>query len=365
MQNIIDEKHTILSELTNWYKKNQRDLPWRENKNPYYIWLSEIILQQTRVAQGLDYYNKFIKHYPEIADLANAPEEQVLKDWQGLGYYSRARNLHAAAKYIQQEHKGNFPKDYKEIRALKGVGDYTAAAIASFAYDLPYAVLDGNVFRFLSRLFGIQTPIDSSEGKKEFQQVCNELIDKKNPAEFNQAIMEFGALHCTPKKAKCDSCPFQSICFAYNNDMVDQLPIKAKKTKQRNRYFHYLIIYLQNKILIKQRKGNGIWQNLFDFPLVELEKKTSPSKIYEKKEFKKLLSGTEYKIESTSKSYKHILSHQIIYAHFHHLKVANFASLNLGEMEVIEERDLAKFPIPKLIEKYLKEETNLLSLLDT
>jgi A/G-specific adenine glycosylase len=365
LYNIIDEKGLITAELISWYRKHKRDLPWRNNHNPYHIWLSEIILQQTRVAQGLSYFIKFTTNYPSVIELANANEEEILKDWQGLGYYSRARNLHAAAKSIVEDYNGVFPDNYTDIRALKGVGDYTAAAIASFAFDLPYAVLDGNVFRFISRFFGIKTPIDSSKGKKDFQAICQELLDKDNPAEFNQAIMEFGALQCTPKQAACASCPFQTKCYAYSNQMVNQLPVKKNKTKQRNRYFQYLIIQSKNELLIKQRKSKGIWQNLFDFPLIEFEQEVNSKKLLKSEAFLEIINGKDYHLEATSKSYKHILSHQIIYANFHHLKVANFDGLDLSEFVQIKNSDLEEYPIPKLIENYLKEETNLLSLLDT
>lgn len=364
MYNIVDEKPFINAKLISWYRKHKRDLPWRNMQNAYHIWLSEIILQQTRVAQGTAYYYKFIDHYPTIKDLAEASEENILKDWQGLGYYSRARNLHAAAKTIMHEHHGQFPETYKAIRALKGIGDYTAAAIASFAFDLPHAVLDGNVFRFLSRYFGIEIPIDSSQGKKTFQNIAQELLDTEKPAEFNQAIMEFGALQCTPKKVDCTNCPFQVKCYAFNNQSVDQFPVKKNKTKQRNRYFQYFIIESDQKLLVKKRNSKGIWQNLFDFPLIEVDTTRDLKTTLKSEDFKNLIKGKDFTIEASSKEYKHILSHQIIYAHFHHLKVPNFAGLDLSTYTAIDNRNLIEYPIPKLIENYLKEETNLLSLLD-
>ncbi|MFB0925151.1 MAG: A/G-specific adenine glycosylase, partial [Vicingaceae bacterium] len=224
-----------------WYNEHKRDLPWRKTTDPYQIWLSEIILQQTRVNQGLDYFNKFIKKHPDIHSLAQSSEKDVLNLWQGLGYYSRARNLHFTAKYISNELNGEFPTEYKDILNLKGVGEYTAAAIASFAYKEAYPVVDGNVYRVLSRMFGIENPIDSTEGKKVFKQLATELIDTKNPDTYNQAIMEFGALQCTPKKPNCEDCPYLLECFAYKNGLITELPKKEKKIKQRNRYFNYLV----------------------------------------------------------------------------------------------------------------------------
>jgi len=253
------------SKLINWYHQNKRDLPWRNSTDPYQIWLSEIILQQTRVDQGLSYFNKFIEHHPNVNSLANAPEKEVLNLWQGLGYYSRARNLHFTAKVISKEHKGIFPSDYNDILKLKGVGEYTAAAIASFAYNLSYPVIDGNVYRVLSRIFGIENPIDSSKGKKIFKALATELIDNKNPATYNQAIMEFGALQCTPKKPKCEDCPFRLECYALKNELTAELPKKEKKIKQRNRYFNYVVVIDNEKIYLKERKEKDIGQVYMTF----------------------------------------------------------------------------------------------------
>jgi A/G-specific adenine glycosylase len=255
-------------QITDWYRQNKRELPWRQTTNPYYIWLSEIILQQTRVIQGMNYYLKFINHYPTIDDLANADEQSVLNDWQGLGYYSRARNLHAAAKQIQSTYNGVFPKTYEEIISLKGVGNYTAAAISSFAYNLPYAVVDGNVFRLLSRLFDIDIAIDSNEGQKTFAQIANELLDKENPSLHNQAIMEFGALQCTPAP-DCSVCPLRVSCAAFSASRVAELPIKSKKTKVKEIEMNYLIIEQNGQILVRERTGNGIWKGLWEFYLIE------------------------------------------------------------------------------------------------
>jgi len=258
--------------LINWYLENKRDLPWRATKDPYKIWLSEIILQQTRVAQGTPYYFAFIEAFPTIQNLAAAPEDDVLKLWQGLGYYSRARNLHAAAKYVVQECDGVFPSTYDEIKKLKGVGDYTASAIASICFNEQTAVVDGNVYRVLARVFGIATPQNSTAGIKEFKALAQKLISKKEPATFNQAIMEFGAVQCKPKNPYCLHCPFQKECVAFQTQQIDVLPVKINKTKIKHRYFNYLVLRSEDgKTLLEQRNKKGIWQGLYQFPLVEMD----------------------------------------------------------------------------------------------
>ncbi|MEO1264044.1 MAG: A/G-specific adenine glycosylase, partial [Bacteroidota bacterium] len=236
-----------------WFSTNHRPLPWKGEKNPYLIWLSEIILQQTRVEQGLPYFEKFKKKYPTVKDLANAPEDEVMKMWEGLGYYSRARNLHAAAKFIADELNGTFPDTFHEILGLKGVGPYTAAAIASFAYGLPHAVVDGNVYRVLSRFFGIEEPIDTTAGKKLFAALAQELLDEKQAGNYNQAIMDFGATHCTPALPACTSCLMKSKCTAFQKNTVNKLPVKIKKTKRRQRFFNYLILNEKGNVFIKKR----------------------------------------------------------------------------------------------------------------
>ena len=248
-------KKTFTKKLLKWFVSNYRPLPWKGEKNPYLIWLSEIILQQTRVEQGLPYYEKFRKKYPTIKDLALAPEDEVMKLWEGLGYYSRARNLHTTAKFISKDLDGIFPKTHKEILALKGVGSYTAAAIASFAYNLPYAVVDGNVYRVLSRYFGIATPIDSTDGKKEFALLAQELLATEKPGAYNQAIMDFGATHCMPKQPKCITCLLNKKCKAFTENRIDILPVKTKKIKKRTRYLNYLIINQGNQVFINKRTG--------------------------------------------------------------------------------------------------------------
>lgn len=260
--------------ILNWYREHQRELPWRETREPYKVWLSEIILQQTRVAQGMPYYYSFVEAFPTVFDLANAPEEQVLKLWQGLGYYSRARNLHAAAKMVVNDFNGEFPKTYKALKSLKGVGDYTASAIASFCFDEPEPVVDGNVYRVLSRYFGVDIPINSTQGIKYFKELAREVMDERNIRDYNQGIMEFGAIQCAPKKPYCLLCPLQDSCVALKENKVDSLPVKQNKTKVRNRYFNYLVLLDQNEnTILEQRRGKGIWQNLYQFPLIESEKK--------------------------------------------------------------------------------------------
>ena len=259
--------------LIRWYLENKRDLPWRKTDNPYLIWLSEIMLQQTRVAQGTPYFQSFTTAFPTVFDLAAANEEQVLKLWQGLGYYSRARNLHKTAQFVATELSGKFPDNYNDLLKLKGVGEYTAAAIASFSYSEPVPVVDGNVFRVLSRYFEVETDIASAFAKKEFAALAFELMPKDNPAMFNQAIMEFGALQCVPKSPNCGICVFNESCAALQKKKVDQLPVKSKKLKVRNRYFNYLVVSDENEnTIIQKRTAKGIWHNLYEFPLIETQK---------------------------------------------------------------------------------------------
>lgn len=362
MEKFIDQCENFPFELIRWYEANHRKLPWRETKDPYKIWLSEIILQQTRVIQGINYYRKFTEKYPLVSDLAEASEEEILKDWQGLGYYSRARNLHYTANSIVEDHGGIFPSDYNDIRKLKGIGDYTAAAIASFAYNLNYAVVDGNVYRLLSRYFGIKTPIDSAAGKKEFAGLAQKLIPKNKAAIYNQAIMEFGALQCTPANPDCTNCPLQAKCIAYANNSIAELPVKEKKTKVRNRYFHYFILQKGEEILINKREGKGIWQNLFDFPLLESTASLTWNEIQEEDQFNNLIDHKKVHLSGESDVRLHLLSHQRLHCKFFHLDLEKFSDSALEKYKLTSLKELPSFPIPKLIENYLREETNLLSL---
>lgn len=320
-----------------WYRLNKRDLPWRNTNDPYLIWLSEIILQQTRVDQGMSYYTKFSNNYPTVNDLASSNEQDILNDWQGLGYYSRARNLHYAAKQITTEFKGQFPTTFKEIKKLKGIGDYTAAAISSFAFNEVKAVVDGNVYRVLSRVFDINTPIDSTQGKKEFQALADELIDSNNPAIHNQAIMEIGALVCTPKQPDCNNCPLSSICLSRENDVWKSRPVKAKKIKQRKRYFHFNIYQNKENLILEKRTESDIWQNMYQFPLIETNTLHR--------------SEQSMRVKHVSNEIKHVLSHQIIYAKFYHFEdLPKTLKKNWIKIKIEE---LDNYPLPRLIDKYI------------
>ncbi len=338
-----------------WYQQNKRDLPWRNITDPYFIWLSEIILQQTRVEQGMSYYQKFTKTFPTVKQLANAKNEKVMKLWQGLGYYSRARNLHTTAKNIAENYKGKFPEQYTELLLLKGIGEYTAAAIASFAFNKPHAVVDGNVYRVLSRVFGIETPIDSTHGKKEFYQLANELLDKKNPATHNQAIMELGAICCKPTSPDCSICPVNTMCFAYSKKRISEFPFKSKKTKVRNRYFNYIVLSYESNTAINKRIEKDIWTNLYDFPLIETEKELNEEQFLKSHNWKHFIKTAKYTLKSVSTSHKHILSHQNIYARFWEIECKEaFGKLLSKNCITIKKRDIHKYAVPRLIEKYIK-----------
>lgn len=336
-------------ELIQWYKLNKRDLPWRETTDPYLIWLSEIILQQTKVIQGLPYYLKFIAAYPKVELLAQAPEDSVLKLWQGLGYYSRARNLHHTAKAITNKYQSQFPQDFQAIRQLKGIGNYTAAAICSFAYQMPFAVVDGNVIRVLSRYFGIQAPADDANGKLLFEKLANELLDKKASAIYNQAIMEFGALQCVPKSPNCLDCPLNTTCFAYHNKMVTQLPFKTKKLKLRKRHLNFLIIECNDYVLL-QKIHQNIWKGLYQFPVIETEKETSETEIKNTSVWEELFTDTCIEITKISSIIPHQLTHQILYAKFWHIKTNT--PIN-SEYLKVNTKELDNYPLSRLIEKYL------------
>ena len=337
--------------LLEWYMLNKRELPWRNTKNPYFIWLSEIILQQTRVEQGLPYYLKFIKAFPTVTDLATAKQDQVLKLWQGLGYYSRARNLHFSAKYIEQYYNGIFPSIYNDILKLKGVGTYTAAAISSFSFGLSYAVVDGNVIRVLSRIFGVDTPFDTTLGKKKYQELAQHLLDKKNPSENNQAIMEFGAMQCTPKLPKCTSCPFISDCVAYNTNRIEKFPVKSKKMKVKKRFLNYLLIRSENAVILGKR-NEGIWAGLYEFPFIEHSSKKSEEAVISSDEWVNFFKKSDYKIKSVSDEFIHKLSHQQIYAKFW---IVNVKAFELEKYSFVRNSELKNYPVSRLIDKFLKE----------
>ena len=335
--------------LIHWYLKNNRELPWRETKNPYFIWLSEIILQQTRVAQGLSYYKKFIEAFPSIFELAKANESTILKMWQGLGYYSRARNLHFTAKYIATELNGEFPATFNEIIKLKGIGDYTASAISSICFNEPTAVVDGNVYRVLSRYFGIKSPINSSSGIKEFKALAQVLIDKTQPGTFNQAIMDFGALHCKPQNPLCSSCLFSESCVALEQNRIKELPVKKNKIKVKKRYFNYLVIVTSNgKTILSERKGKGIWQGLYQFPLIETNKNISINELISKEEFVNLFPFNSSISLFNKKEIVHKLSHQHISTKFWIIETENSDEIKIKWAEI------EKYPVPILIANFLE-----------
>ena len=321
--------------LLKWYEEHKRSLPWRDTKDPYRIWISEIILQQTRVVQGYDYYLRFLERFPDVFVLAAASEDEVMQQWQGLGYYSRARNLHAAAKTIAN--MGHFPTTYEEIRALKGVGDYTAAAISSFAFGLPTAVVDGNVYRVLARHFGIFTPIDTATGKRVFRELAQQLLDEQHPGDYNQALMDFGALQCTPQSPQCTDCPLANTCVAFSTDSVDQLPVKSKKTEVKTRYFVYLYIRCEGKI---------IWQGLYEPPLFEFNHKA---------EFDEVVLSADLPLDSryrlVAEGVKHVLTHRVLLADCYEVNVPAEAFSILIERgyTVVDEKVRSEFAAPRLV----------------
>jgi A/G-specific adenine glycosylase len=351
----MDNIDFVSWKLIDWYQLNQRILPWRGISDPYRIWVSEIILQQTRIVQGLDYYLRFIERFPDVNSLADADEQEVLKYWQGLGYYSRARNMHFAAQTIRDLYGGVFPNEYEKVLKLKGIGEYTAAAIVSFAWDLPYPVVDGNVFRFLSRLFLIDEPIDTPKGKKQFTELAGSLMDQSRPALFNQAIMEFGALQCVPSSPDCRVCPFESNCFAYKNQCVPNFPVKQNKTKTKDLYLFYFHIHFENYTYIYKRVNKGIWQNLFEFPVIESEKPIALEQLIQGN----LFSGwfppeTIHSLRTVVENKKHILSHRILHASFIEIfldkkpdSLNRFIQIQPGEMD--------KYPVHRLMQYYFTD----------
>ena len=356
--------------LIGWYEENKRDLPWRNTRNPYLIWISEIILQQTRVAQGMDYYLRFVSRFPDVFALAEAEEDEVMRLWQGLGYYSRARNLHAAAKSMAEA--GGFPSTYEGVLALKGVGEYTAAAICSFAYDMPRAVVDGNVYRVLSRWLGIDTPIDSTLGKKIFAQAADELLDKRRSSLYNQAIMDFGALQCTPASPDCLRCPLAESCAALQQGRVNELPVKAHKTKVTDRFFHYIYVRMGAYTFINKRTGNDIWKNLYQLPLIETEGEcediggllqahhpalfgkclfTEDKVPLYDEESASLRDGKCLFVKLMKTGVRHVLSHRVIHASLYEVEMPQDTPPPSGWMKVRLE-DLHKFAVPNLVSQF-------------
>lgn len=350
--------------LIGWYQKNKRDLPWRLTNDPYTIWVSEIILQQTRVDQGIEYFKRFIATYPDIRSLALSSEKDVLRLWQGLGYYSRARNLHKASKIILEDYNGLLPSGYDEVLSLPGVGEYTAAAVLSFAYGLRYPVVDGNVMRLLSRIFGLDSPLNTQQGKKLITAKAFELMDKNDLRNFNQAIMEFGALHCTPVNPGCSDCIFKNDCFAFLNGRVHELPVKKKPLVKRNRYLNYLIAFYKDKksvyFLLKKRTENDIWKNMYDFLVIETQRKVATGSL------QTLANSLFFKsslvlIKDSGQGLQHILTHQIIHAKFLFIETENRSAFNKirkgikAPQVVVSQDTISLFPIPRLLEKFFEK----------
>lgn len=335
-------------QLIKWYNQNKRGLPWRNTNQPYNVWLSEIILQQTRVVQGLPYYERFVEKFPSVFDLANADEEQVMKLWQGLGYYSRAKNLHQTAKKVAYELGGVFPTSYEGLLKLKGIGDYTASAIASICYSAPYAVIDGNVYRVLSRVFGIEIPINSTEGINFFRKKANELLCKTDSGTYNQAIMEFGAMQCKPQLPDCQQCIFVNNCVAYATGKVDVLPIKLAKTKIKVRYFDYLVVIdNQGFTLLNKRTEKDIWQGLYEFPLIENKVQLSENEIIT--EVKKRFSAAVEVYLFNENAVVHKLSHQHLHTRFWVVKLGQILEQSVDIQQV------TNFPVPILIANFINQ----------
>jgi A/G-specific adenine glycosylase len=351
----VQNNSQVSALLVRWYHENKRDLPWRDTQDPYKIWISEVILQQTRVIQGLDYYYRFITRFPDVTTLAEASEDDVLKHWQGLGYYSRARNLHNAANQIVNNHKGKFPNNYHDIISLSGIGAYTAAAICSFAYDFPFAAVDGNVYRVLSRIFGIDSPIDTPFGIKTFQQIAQDVLDKNHPGIHNQAIMEFGALQCVPISPHCELCPLKEVCVSFANNIANLLPVKSKKIKTRKRHFNYLFIKNKKYTYLQKRTGEDVWKNLYEFPLIEDDRVLEVNELFLHDEFRKIIKdiSSEVTIKPLSQPVKHVLTHQQIFAQFFLIEIKEKNEF-ISQLEETEITAIDKYPVSRLMDLFIK-----------
>jgi A/G-specific adenine glycosylase len=348
--------------LMQWNRRaNTRQMPWKGEKDPYKIWISEIILQQTRVEQGLEYYRRFIEAFPTVQQLARAPDQKVFKLWEGLGYYTRCKNLITTARYIAKERKGKFPDTYEDILALKGIGPYTAAAISSFAFQLPHAVVDGNVFRVLSRYFGVSTPIDSTDGKKLYTQIANSLLEKKSPGAYNQAIMDFGAVVCKPQQPLCAICPLKQDCQAFQHGWTNQLPIKEKQLQRKTRWLYYFIVSTDKKILIRKRSSKDIWQNLYEFVLYESSEQLTLDKTTLGKLITQLFGKSRVVVEGISDEFSQQLTHQSLNGRFIHLEMAAGQPLPEG-YEAIKLSAIGKYPFPRFITAYLQRPVKTLQL---
>lgn len=348
------EKAFFSGQLTGWYKINQRALPWRLHPEPYKVWLSEIILQQTRVDQGLPYYERFLGVYPTLASLALASEEDVLRLWQGLGYYSRARNMLKAAVQVMKEHGGNFPVTSIELKKLRGIGSYTAAAISSSCFNEPDAVVDGNVYRVLSRYFGIDIPVNTSAGVKFFSSLAQLLLPVDCAGIYNQAIMDFGALQCKPQSPVCQQCVLNSRCVAYLQGQVKKLPVKLAKKKARQRFFNYFVFIQARSTYLVRRPAGDIWQGLFDFPMIETSEGVGFTQLSQEQEFNAWLGSNTFIVNTVVKAYKHVLSHQIIQAEFWELKLSEESVLPAQNFLKIEIDRLDAYAMPRLALKYLE-----------
>lgn len=343
--------NSVADILLDWYAREGRDLPWRRTRDPYRIWLSEVILQQTRVAQGTEYYLRFTERFPDVASLAAAPEDEVLKLWQGLGYYSRARNLHAAARQVVERFGGRFPVALEEVRSLRGVGDYTAAAICSAAYDAPCAVVDGNVYRVLARLFDLDAPIDSTAGKRAFAELAQSQLDTAHPGRYNQAIMDFGALRCIPSSPRCEACPLAGRCLALAAGTVAARPVKQSKTKVRDRWFNYLHISSGDRTLLRRREGRDIWQGLYEFPLIETEGPAELPELVCLPQFRELLGDVPWHLVCSIPLPKHQLSHQTLHAVVHRIETLSLTPA--AAAMAVPTAALGDYAVPRLIDLYL------------
>lgn len=356
---MISPRQFFTEKLLEWNREmNTRNMPWKGEKDPYRIWLSEIILQQTRVEQGWPYYERFIQHYPTVEKLAAAPEEEVFRLWQGLGYYARCKNMLAAAREITDTYQGKFPDRYEQIKALKGIGPYTAAAIASFAFNLPYAVLDGNVFRVLSRYFGIETPIDSTAGRKQFDTLAQELLPQGRSAEYNQSIMDFGAVICKPQQPLCGECVLRKKCVALHEQTIPHLPVKTKKLVIKKRYFNYLLVQYKDDIYIRKRTDSDIWQNLHEFVLIETTGPADITTLQSSGALAPILGKTAFEIERISAPFKQQLTHQTIHSQFISITVKKAPAIPGYTM--VPRNSLNNYAFPKTITTFL--ESNHLQL---
>jgi len=343
-----------------WYEVNKRNLPWRDAENPYLIWVSEIILQQTRVVQGLDYYRRFIDAYPDVFTLASASIDDILKIWQGLGYYSRARNMHAAAKQIVDLYGGKFPETYEELITIKGIGDYTASAIASFSFGKAVPVIDGNVNRVIARLHGVEQPINKPAGQKEIRAHAEKMMIRDQPGTYNQAIMEFGALQCVPQNPNCSGCIFNRICVAFQSELVNILPVKEKTTKIATRYFHYLYVCFGNQTYIRRRADGDIWTGLYEFPMIETASETEPDELINNPDWQSYFEGQTPHVAGVSSVITHRLTHRILKIRFYEIIVNQpICGENLIE---IPASDLQRYAVPKVIDNFLKRGVTLMSL---